>query len=455
MTGPSRYKRAFNWKLSTTQAETRRGVAATFRTLSNSEVTEVLEDYLELTRKRRNNRWALTRLQFNLLNELRDNEAAGKFHRQEEDRCQKALDVAPTHAEHEQVDQDLGDVRNRKIYGDLLGNCLRAIADGIAWRAFGYDRAALRALSERQTRQQVLVEGMPQEIEDWWRRSASGDSIVILNALTNWLAHGDVTVVCDDGSAEIIEVKSGGVENSRLRRQKEAMRGVVELLSRGVGEADGGRRTEIFVSDAYPDNGLKSLLELLEEAKREGFAWRRLSNFLYFDCLAPWQLENVQQAATLLDEKLSQGTADWRASDDVVVPRQSLDYLGFSPNVAPYSVFPFPSRVCVEILLGQLLIRSVLNVSAVAREFERRGWRVTKSPKEYLAANKTFDTGFIAVAKAGREIEVGPAWMDRMQLETLRPQVVIKTLDQMLTVGLESKVFHPFIVLKDEAAMWD
>ncbi|MCI0627789.1 MAG: hypothetical protein L0387_40090 [Acidobacteria bacterium] len=455
MSGANRYRRAFDWRLSTVDDDAKRRALATIRTLAQPEVVEVLEDYLELSRKRRENRLALARLQLALLRELEGSELTCKVYREEERNHQARLASAQAEAESAQVKQLLDLTGIKLLHQGLLSNCVRTIGDGIAWRAFNYDRAALRTLSERPTKQQVLAQGTDQEIVEWWNRTSSWDCVAILNMLTNYLAIGDVTMVRDDGGIEIIEVKSSGTKNRRLRRQKEAMREVVELLSQGQGETDGGRPTEFLVCDVYPENGLKEVLPLIQEAKRTGFAWRRLSNSLYVEVVAPQAVQDGEKVLGFLNERRSQTLADWEARDDVTVGGQTLDYLKFSPNIAPFTVFPFPSRICVELLLGVVVFGSILNASAVAREFEHRGWRVTKSPKEFLEQNKTLDHGFLAVAKEGWEVEVGPAWMNRMHFETLRPQVVIQTLDQVLKMGHGKIPRHPFVVLSDEAKMWD
>lgn len=452
---PSRYRRAFDWRLSALDDEAKRRALAALRTLAQSEVVEVLEDYLELARKRRNNRFALTRLQLALLRELEGSEAAIKVYREEEEGHRSALANAKTERERQQADQALGLCDVKLLRQRLLSNCVRSIADGIAWRAFGYDRASLRTLSERATRQQVLAPGTNQEVLNWWNRFSAGDCVAILNCLTNYLAFGDVTVVRDDGGVELIEVKTSATKNTRLRRQKQAMRGVVELLSQGQGETDDNRPTEFVISDVHPETGLRDLLMMIGEAKRNGFAWRRLSNVVYVEVVASQTNEDGEKALALLDEKRAQALADWETRGDITVRGHTLDYLKFSPNLAPFSVFPFPSRICVELLLGMVVFGSILNVSAVGREFEHRGWRVTKWPKQFLEENKTLDEGFLAVAKEGWEVEIGPAWMTRMHIEMLRPQVVIKTLEQVLSMGRESIPRHPFIVLRDEAKMWD
>src|SRR5260370_1147103 len=69
-------------------------------------------------------------------------------------------------------------------------NCFRAIGDGIAWRAFKHDRAALRALSGNAVKQQILDQGTINELHQWSATFDTGQGLAILNSLTNWLAIG-------------------------------------------------------------------------------------------------------------------------------------------------------------------------------------------------------------------------------------------------------------------------
>src|SRR5947208_11156108 len=147
----------------------------------------------------------------------------------------------------------------------MYANAIRGIGDGIAWRAFGYDRAAMRVLGERETKQHLSSEGTVHELREWSYHFDAGSGIAILNALTNCLAIADVTVVHDDGSIEIVEVKSSKTKSSRKVRQKQAMREVVTLLGEGAGQNE-GRDVAIEILPVAPETYLNKVEELLQIA---------------------------------------------------------------------------------------------------------------------------------------------------------------------------------------------
>src|SRR5215469_4784430 len=100
----------------------------------------------------------------------------------------------------------------------------------MAWRALGHDRAALRALSGNAVKQQILEQGAINELHQWSSTFDTGEGFAVLNALTNWLAIGDITVIRQNGEIEIIEVKSDNASSGRITRQKQRMREITDLL---------------------------------------------------------------------------------------------------------------------------------------------------------------------------------------------------------------------------------
>ena len=99
---------------------------------------------------------------------------------------------------------------------------------------------------------------------------------------SNCLAIGDVTIIKNDGSIEMVEVKSSDAGSNRVTRQKQRMREVTELLKTGKGVLD-EQDTTIIRLDIAPEHDLPALFGLLQEASRTGWAGKRVSDFCYIE----------------------------------------------------------------------------------------------------------------------------------------------------------------------------
>jgi hypothetical protein len=65
----------------------------------------------------------------------------------------------------------------------------------------------------------------------------------------------------------------------------------------------------------------------------------------------------------------------------------SLDLIGYRPNSAPFSIFPFRARTCIDLLIGAKFYVSFLNVNAVERDIIKRGWTIEKDFKTLMKEN--------------------------------------------------------------------
>src|SRR5712691_6382137 len=105
MIKPGIYRRAFDWRISRADKESIPNIAAAFVGLSSDDYTDILEDYLTVTRKRKNNRTALAKVQLHLVEELMVAQAAIKHYREKLEELKAQLATAqPT---EEKVKEDI------------------------------------------------------------------------------------------------------------------------------------------------------------------------------------------------------------------------------------------------------------------------------------------------------------------------------------------------------------
>jgi len=393
----------------------------------------------------------MAKVQLHLIEELLIAQGAAKRYRERFDELK--VEMAKSQADDEKGKKELAIVERELFLHRAHANCIRAIGDGIAWRALGYDRAALRALAGKAVKQQILEQGTINELHQFASVFDTGQGLAIFNAVTNWLAMGDITVVQNDGTVEIVEVKSSSTESSRVSRQKQKMREVTDLLKNGKGVLEGQDIT-ILRFDITPENDLAALFALLEEAGRSGFSGGRINNCCYveaFDFRIMGSAEKVWKQGV---EQTKKEIASWSESNDLVIRMDSLDILSFTPNCAPFSVFPFPERLCVELLTGAKNYSCFLNLTELGREFERSGWQVEKWPQELREESGGADSPLFRLHKNGMHPEVPPADMMRILMETMRPNVLIQALEAVLKLGPGGTSPAGFVVYEGDKDIW-
>ena len=446
---PGKYRRAFDWRLSHGEPDSLRTEASAMMRLATSDFPDILEDFLEISRRRRKNWTALARLQTHMLEELLVQEGAVKHYRillkklEDDAKLLPAIEPEPA-GQVEFVKQQLFLYRQ-------YANAIRAIGDGIAWRTLGYDRAVTRLMSERETKQWLTSEGLIQELREWSFHFERGTGIAILNALTNCLAIGDVTVVRPDDSVEIIEVKSSNAKSGRKVRQKQKMSEVVTLLDRGAGQSE-GRDIQIEILPVTPETGLDQLEELLQTASQEGVAAKKISNCLYAEAFDCRRIDDPKPLYERLQELRDKVVGEWTRRGDLVIDFSSLDSLAFTPNCAPFAIYPFSARTCVDLLIGSKFYVTYLNHNAVAREFENRGWVVEQTTEQLLQLGNR--DAVMKVAKGKFHVFIPHADFMRLQMEALRAKTLIQAYE--VKFGQQGQSEETLLsVFSGESVVWD
>jgi hypothetical protein len=314
-----------------------------------------------------------------------------------------------------------------------------------------------------ETKQHLSSEGTIEELREWSYHFDRGSGIAILNALTNCLAIADVTVVRNDGSIEIVEVKSSKTKSSRTVRQKQAMKEVVTLLGTGAGQNE-GRDVAIEILRITPETYLDRVEELLQIAGEKGWAARRISDWLYVEAFDFRKFTSADEVKELTDEVRKAAIGEWERRGDQIHDTNSLDVIGYSPNSAPFSIFSFRARTCIDLLIGAKFYVSFLNVDAVEREFTRRGWTLEKDFKarrkdlEILMKEKPKELmleSMLDVRKGPFHCTVTLADFMRMQIETLRPKTLIDAIEAKYRQGPGAETGYLLTLYQDEHKLWN
>jgi hypothetical protein len=156
-----------------------------------------------------------------------------------------------------------------------------------------------------------------------------------------------------------------------------------------------------------------------------------------------------------LREERDLATRDWLENNDYIHDASSLEMLAFTPNLVPFSIFPFPPRLCVDLLIGAKAYLVLLNINAVEREFQYRGWKIKKTFREIAQSNEARDA-FLEVERDGFYCTIPPGDFMRLQMELLRPQVLIQQCEEIKSAGPGGlKHDFGFFVYEHERDLWD
>ena len=166
---------------------------------------------------------------------------------------------------------------------------------------------------------------------------------------------------------------------------------------------------------------------------------RTFDDYLRVDC---FDFRSMSEDSTKALERQSRATVErWEKRGDLCGPISNVDLKLPSVNVAPYSVYPFPSDICAALLMNAMAIVSTLNVSEVLRRSQKRGWAIVKDPQAIIAevsaagGDPRTEAGLAHIEKGACSMILPPSILGRLALEFLRPRAVLRELDQMFDEG--------------------
>jgi hypothetical protein len=255
-------------------------------------------------------------------------------------------------------DKDLGpaeleEVTLRLAVARRLAHVIREIADGIAWRFFYYDRAGLYQLARKPQVGHLDEASINNEMANAEAHAATG-ALVLLNDLTNFVKFGDITRRTDDGF-KFIEVKGGkgSAGSGHTTKQLQKLKEMADFINAGSRQIPTGTE-RLHRLRTVPRTHLATVEALINEARRTGTANARLSESLavVVRYLAHPAMGSLRR---LPDDNPFSQSRKWLAGNSL----SGFDY--FTPNRAPYTVFPWSDADCADLLAGTIWIVSYLS----------------------------------------------------------------------------------------------
>jgi hypothetical protein len=443
---PQFSQRILAWKAQ--EQKQLRGASLAFRYAKG--VLHTLEDYLSISRRRRNDPYPLLKLQTHLLLDLILWEKGITSYKQQRDEAATKLASGdpqlPKLIEH--LEQEILICQNHV-------QALRDIGDGIAWRLFDYDRSVLYVLADKSSGKHVDYGGLQAETVELERKYETLNSITVLNDLTHCLKLGDLTTR-DGDSFELTEVKTGGKKGSRITRQKQALREVVDFLNTGEKE-ERGERYEIRQLDLVPKTYFAELRALIERAGTEGASFATFGDHLTVTCLdIPNAVQFGEERVRAVLEKGTQRAHDAEAKGDVIIACPSTQRYEYIRNYVPYSIFPIPDLARAKLATSAMILFHFINLSAVFRLLERHGWKITKTLDDYVkqAGNEGRPEAAAMVSKGPMSIEIPWTWIGRLWIEFLQPDTLVDVLEAYYQIGPTATTFA-MTNLNGEGSIWE
>lgn len=292
---------------------------------------------------------------------------------------------------------------------------LYTIADGIAWRAYGFNRPLLRVMSENSSPGDISQ--IDYDYVALLRRvlaNAPRSTFRIANDLTRFLRIADFTVFYPDGRVILYEIKEKGkkifdvgsiLNEMKLHRVKpnpQKFRHLVAQMAVINNKIDvpiiqGNKITsrlevEILDLDFPIHTHLKKLKGLIKKADKNVIATELVEDGYYIQVLA---LDRIKKGHDSESTKRQMDAApEWiKERGGSTVKVGSWDAFleagtEFPRNILPYSVLPFSAKDCARIILGYVRISVFIKVESLKEKLIEEGWDVVvKDPTDGFAHN--------------------------------------------------------------------
>jgi hypothetical protein len=338
-----------------------------------------------------------------------------------------------------------------------LAHTIKIIGDGIAWRALDFDRPLLHEIAFAPHAGHSSRETLIVETRSAGEHLVETGEYVILTAITNCLRYGDFISVAAD-SIGIHEVKAGkgSAGSGRATRQRRRTRDLVEFLRRGARATESGIY-KLARLKCKPVSHLSAAADVCRSARGVGSAYARLSDALAVEAV------DIQ----IMADRFEAG--GWRLSDPFkqsphAGAMHSLNNFGrFSPNIAPYSVYPLDDQDRVGAMSGGLWLISYINQGNVVRCLRRRGLWVRVPTEQELREGPTglkpgeiarheLDNP-IAISNGSATLLVSLGEIGRLAYEFIDEESFADMVQEHLSRPPEPALFYA--AFEDEAELWD
>ena len=336
---------------------------------------------------------------------------------------------------------------------------LREIIDGIVWRYFDYNRALLGILANKIPIDLISADkGLVNSMHEFGDCFLGIHDKAILNDISNFLRVGDVTHFKDDGTIEIIEVKSSNVRGSRITRQKERMKEIVEFVNTGITNYD-GHKLRIYESKKKQRNHLPELKNAIIRCKNRGYDSILIGNHLIVELVDLSKPGDPDKVIGYFKSRHKTIQEKWIKRKDRILPGFFHEKMEYPKNYAPFSIFPFEDEICADLIMGKLLVKTLFNFSEIERLIVKSGWKIEDTiydrDKEEIKNLDVEKLYFMKVRKGNFVIELPPVSFGRLYFELMSPNTILDELDFFYGMKDNKEAGFYSINYLDEQRIWN
>jgi hypothetical protein len=334
---------------------------------------------------------------------------------------------------------------------------LRSLGDALAWRAFGYDRRVITALSRNQHPGPMAgKKGLATErafLTDWWQRERH---FVLLHDLTSCLRIGDATLFKDAGNefeAYLHEIKSDPrrTKPAQLRRQRMA-----EEAIRSGGPLPGDPVGRVISLDIPYKTHLHLLGTAFDLARDRGVQGIKVPGgraVVAADIVRGYELCSEQEFLDRTADEHRHALKRARILDvGKLVYARSDDLVARSPTMPPWAIFPLSPALCTRLITDYALYFVTLTSEALLTALDNVGLRAEWA---LAAGQPTVEPAEVVLRAHKRNRTIELRWAEvqrRLLLEMADVPMWADSVAQLLDHHNAGR--HPWQSFSEEWKVW-
>ena len=358
----------------------------------------------------------------------------------------------------------------------LQAGFYREISDGLAWRTLGYKRVRLRILAQAQSpgliaTPQGAKKGRSAEMK-YAENVVKGKHFVLLHDITSCLLVGDVPHLAEAKSKKLI---AGASIIRKIEKKAKLSKQESKLFEAQMSlETDriysGGKKVEVHHFSDEVVHFHKEVQETIAEAKRCGFAAKRLAEYLVVE------VTELHHPKLKLDDAIGKSLL---TKTETSMPFTNFDNLEIrlSGKVmrvkAPYSVYPYRDEDVVGLITGELYLHAELDFDLLKVKILEFGWELEMDiPDDVKPSNDGEHFGgtelFTAIGNEEHHItlkhletdfilKLGMDWLCRIAYEFMSLESVLAPIEQRRKLVVEtgkSVQEFAYVVNDEEDKIW-